>query len=82
MNIRFPTERTKTFQLSFVTCVLAAILILIGTAMLAVGVWARTNNESFAGDALVMGGVSVVLGMLMLLACYIWSAEPRSDLIG
>jgi hypothetical protein len=71
MIIRWPTERTKPSQFSFVTCLLAVIFIVLGMAMLGVGVWARMNDESFAVTAFVIGGGSVGLGVLTLLAWYV-----------
>ena len=68
MIIRRPTEPTKPSQFGLVTCLLGGILVLTGAVTLAVGIWARRNDEAFAGTTLVVGGFTLGLGLLTLIS--------------
>jgi hypothetical protein len=66
--IRFPSERTPPSQAGFVVLLLAVIFLLVGMALLGVGVWARHDDDAFAHTAFMVGGGSFALGVLILLA--------------
>ena len=66
--IRFPSERTPPSQAGFVVLLLALIFVLVGMALLGVGVWARHHDDLFAHTAFIVGGGSLGLGLLIFAA--------------